>query len=526
MSELIQVGTTDVINLPLKSIGIIFHDKLKKWNPMKTLLTDTVSGEVVNYGTFSKLLKILAHELQNIGIKQGDVLTIISQNHWKYLLTLIAGFYVGAKVNLLNHDYTSGELKHIMSTCRPKVVFCTHKSLQALLELKNEDYFAPKIYIYDAPTSDYAVNFENLIESTNDSENFCPVEANPNDVSLILTSSGTTGFPKCVQLTNSNIRYTMTFMADPDLIDFNENESTIAFLPFFHIFGFAVGVGCVLLGVEFVILEKFVPDLFLKTIQNYKITKLFGVPPVFHFLIKSPKVQEYDISSMRDVLCGASFLSKEIEELVVKKLNVVSVRQGYGMTEASGAITLIPKNAKKYGSLGKPTTGVLIKVCHTETGEVLPANSVGEIRFKSDGVMKGYLGSDKETKQAFDGEGFMKTGDLGYYDDEGFFYIVGRLKEIIKYKGFQVSPAELENILLQHSAVKDVGVVGKPDERAGEVPVALVVKQADVTEEELVRHVEKNVSAQKRLYGGVKFVKEIPKNSSGKVLRMKLKELL
>ncbi|RZC32784.1 AMP-binding domain containing protein, partial [Asbolus verrucosus] len=209
----------------------------------------------------------------------------------------------------------------------------------------------------------------------------------------------------------------------------------------------------------------------------HKITKLFAVPPILLFLVKSPLVEKYDVSSIQDILCGGALVPKELEEMVEERLKVKSVRQVFGMTEASGAATILPKNVKKYGTVGKVTVSFKIKVCDVDSGKALPPNQIGELRMFGDGVMKGYLGNDEESKTTFDDEGFLRSGDLGYYDEEGFFYIVDRLKEIIKYKGFQVSPAELESLLIQHPAVKDAGIVGIPDERAGEVPLAFIVKQ-------------------------------------------------
>ncbi|RZC41434.1 AMP-binding domain containing protein, partial [Asbolus verrucosus] len=227
----------------------------------------------------------------------------------------------------------------------------------------------------------------------------------------------------------------------------------------------------------------------------HKITKLFAVPSILLFLVKSPLVEKYDVSSIQDIVCGGALVPKELEKMVEERLKVKSVRQAFGMTEASGAITILPKNVKKYGTAGKVTVSFKIKVCDVESGKALPPNQIGELRMFGDGVMKGYLGNDEESKTAFDEEGFLRSGDLGYYDEEGFFYIVDRLKEIIKYKGFQVSPVELESLLIQHPAVKDAGIVGIPDERAGEVPLAFIVKQPNknVSEEELVRYIEGNV---------------------------------
>ncbi|RZC35101.1 AMP-binding domain containing protein [Asbolus verrucosus] len=502
-------GVKFIEEIPKSPSGKILRRKLKE-------LLDTTIGEEVTYGKLLKLSVKLAVELTKLGVKKGDVITIVSQNHWKYLLTVIAAFYIGAKVSLLNHDYTA------------TMIFCTSKTLVNILKIRTEPFIPKNIVIYDDETSEDARNFDTLLKHTECEESFGPVELDPKkEVALILTSSGTTGFPKCVMLTHASILVSMVHAGDPLVIDLNPQESVIAFLPFFHIFGQYITLGSILHGSKFVILDKFVPDRFLQTIQDHRITKLFAVPPILLFLVKSPLVEKYDVSSITNILCGAASISQELEKMVEKRLKLESIRQAYALTEF-GAATIIPKDVKKCGSIGKPIAGVKIKVCDVETGKALPPNQIGELRMFGDGVMKGYLGNDEESKAAFDEDGFLRSGDLGYYDEEGFYYIVDRLKEIINYKGFQVSPAELENLLIQHPAVKDAGVIGIPKEGVGEVPLAFIVKQPDtnVTEEEIVHYIEENISVQKRLYGGVKFIDDIPKNPSGKILRRKLKELV
>jgi 4-coumarate--CoA ligase len=331
-----------------------------------------------------------------------------------------------------------GELKHFFKVCHPVLVFCTANVLGNVLQLK--EFFSSNVILYDTETVDDFKNFDKFVEQGTFDPGFTPTKLDPKEhVAFILTSSGTTGFPKCVQLSHANFRVALLYGGDPYFLDINENERILALLPFFHIFGMGITLAGVLYGAKLVILEKFVPDRFLSLIQKHRITKLYAVPPVLLFLVKSPLVQKYDLSSITDVLCGAAAVNKETEDLVETQFKISCVRQIYGMTELCGAATVIPRNSKKHGSSGQVIMGHQIKICDPESGKVLGVNEVGELRVKGDGVMKGYLGNDKETEEAFDKEGYLKSGDLGYYDDEGFFFIVDRLKEIIKYKGFQVS---------------------------------------------------------------------------------------
>ena len=243
-------------------------------------------------------------------------------------------------------------------------------------------------------------------------------------------------------------------------------------------------------------------------------------------LAKSPLVDKYNLSSVRDIGCGAATLSKDIEDQVKKRLGTkLIIRQTYGMSESTLG-TLTAQDIVKPGSVGSPIKGIYAKVID-ESGNALGPNQNGELCFKGKRIMKGYINNSEATRETIDTDGWLHSGDIGYYDDEFQFYIVDRLKELIKYKAFQVAPAEVEGILLSHPKIKDAGVIGIPDEECGELPFAFVVKQPGVqlTEKEVISFVAENSSKAKRLHGGVRFIDEIPKNLSGKILRRVLREL-
>lgn len=245
------------------------------------------------------------------------------------------------------------------------------------------------------------------------------------------------------------------------------------------------------------------------------------------FLAKSPLVAKYDLTSLRILICGAAPLTKELEESVLRRLNNVIIRQGYGMTEGVFAYTLQTDNHHNPGSVGTLFSGLSGRIIDVETGRNVGPYEHGELLFKGRCIMKGYVDDPKATEQTIDMDGWLHTGDIGYYDDSGEYYIVDRLKELIKYKGFQVPPAELEGLLLQNALIRDCGVIGVADEDAGELPLAFVVKQdnATLTEQDVIDFIAKRTSPAKRLRGGVIFVDKIPKNSSGKILRRELREL-
>lgn len=259
--------------------------------------------------------------------------------------------------------------------------------------------------------------------------------------------------------------------------------------------------------------------------QKFKVTTIMVVPPLIVLLSKSPNVKNYNTSSLQYAVSTAAPLSKEILHELQMRIPHVKVRQYYGMSEGSIFISQTDAFCKP-GSVGALRSGVYGKVIGIESGAALGPNIAGELVFKSPGIMKGYVGDSESTKNIFDKDAWLHTGDIGYYDENHEWFIVDRLKELIKYKGFQVPPAELEALILSHPFVKDVGVVALPNDFAGELPMAFVVKQGNCTENEIIEFVASQSSHAKRLHGGVRFVSEIPKNQSGKILRRVLREMV
>ena len=249
-------------------------------------------------------------------------------------------------------------------------------------------------------------------------------------------------------------------------------------------------------------------------------------PPVILFLAKTPLLSDYDLSSLKLIFSGAAPLTKELEEEVKKRFNDdIIVVQAYGQTEATLGVLYSDIATAKPGSVGQLVKGTYGKVVDSN-GNSLGSNKVGELCFKGPFIMKGYIDNPDATAITIDKDGWLHSGDLGYYDEDNQFFIVDRLKELIKYKGYQVPPAELEGLLISHPKIKDAGVIGIPDEIAGELPFAFIVKRegCDLTEQEVKDFVVKTASNPKWLRGGVKFIDEIPKNITGKILRLELKE--
>lgn len=253
--------------------------------------------------------------------------------------------------------------------------------------------------------------------------------------------------------------------------------SILMVIPCFHAYGLLCTIGASLSGAEIVFLPKFEEHMFLNAIQSYKPNIAFLVPPLLVFLAKSPLVDKYDLSSLVVIGCGAAPLSKEVSDAVKERLNVFEIRQGYGMSEMTLSVLAQTLEHNKPGSVGILRAGTWGKIIDLETGKSLGPNQRGEMCFKGNIIMKGYVNNTEATKNTIDVDGWLHTGDIGYYDEDHEWFIVDRIKELIKYKGYQVPPAEIESILLQHPDIIDAAVIGIPDEKAGELPFAFVVKK-------------------------------------------------
>ncbi|KAJ9590143.1 hypothetical protein L9F63_016728, partial [Diploptera punctata] len=304
-------------------------------------------------------------------------------------------------------------------------------------------------------------------------------------------------------------------------------EVVPALLPFYHIYGMvALAIASLHFGSKIVTVPKFEPVHFITTIVKQKATLLYLVPPLIQFMASHPDVKSSYFDSVRVVNNGAAPVGPNDVDRLLKKAPQITFSQGYGLTETSPVCSLMEKGSKKYMSSGKPLPSTEMKVINRETGVSLGPDEPGEVCVRGPQVMLGYHNNPQATAETIDSAGWLHTGDMGYYDKDNDFYIIDRYKELIKVKGLQVAPAELEDILRSHPGVTDAAVIGIPDERKGEVPRAyIVLKDSKLSESEVKKFVSDKVSEHKQLAGGVEFVDAIPKNPSGKILRRKLKEL-
>ena len=492
----------------------------------KAALIDGPSGNILSYADLHIQVGQAATGLAARGFRKGDVLAIYCPNVPEYAVVFNAVAQLGGINTTINPLYTARELLNQLNDAGARFLVTTplflDKALEAVIGSSVEE-----IFVLGEATG--ATPFSDLLSVGNSPPE---VTINPRDDLVVLPySSGTTGLPKGVMLTHHNLVANLCqfhgFESQPRL---EENDIVLAVLPFFHIYGMVVVMKLALAhGATVVTMPRFDMADFLALIQRYRITTLPMVPPMVLGLAKSPLVDQYDLSSLRTLFCGAAPLGAELSIEAGNRVGCPVV-QGYGMTEASPVTHLSPKNAKnaKPGSIGKVIPMTEVRIVDVDSGADQGPNAEGELWIRGPQIMRGYLNQAKATADSIDEAGWYRTGDIGYADEAGFFYIVDRVKELIKYKGLQVSPAELEALLLTHPDIMDVAVIPIPDEEAGELPKAYVVtRTGDFDNEPLAAQImafmAELVSPHKRIRV-IEFCSEIPKSASGKILRRVLVE--
>jgi acyl-CoA synthetase (AMP-forming)/AMP-acid ligase II len=505
----------------------------------KPALIDAVSGRTITYRQLFDSVERVAAGLSARGFRKGDVFAIYSPNIPEYAVAFHAVSLIGGTLTTLNPLYTTEEAAHQLKDARAKYLLTVpallDKATEAAAHAHIEEIFvfgeAKGATPFAALYANEAAN-ESANEGTRDGQAAATVvvpqvEIDPReDVVVLPYSSGTTGLPKGVMLTHENLIANTLQVQACELI--REDDTLICVLPLFHIYGMVVIMNVGLyVGARIVVMPRFDLESFLKNLQDYGVTLAHVVPPIMLALAQHPSVDKYDLSKLRTLFSGAAPLSEKLARACSERLKC-SIRQGYGMTETSPAIHLTPSEPDwlKYGSIGQCVPNTECKIVNVETGVPVGYGQEGEICMRGPQMMKGYLNRPEATAATIDADGWLHTGDIGYCDKEGNFFIVDRLKELIKYKGMQVAPAELEALLLAHPQVADAAVVPLADEEAGELPKAFVVRKpgADaLTENELMAFVATQVAPYKKIRQ-LEFIEQIPKSASGKILRRLLVE--
>lgn len=483
----------------------------------------------LTYREVVSMVNCIANGLHNLGLRKGDRICLFTTNRPEYAITFIAAATMGIVSSPMNPAYKEREIGYQLENSEADALLVQRELLpmvQFVLSQKDLPKLKHIIVTGEGPVEGMpdAIPFARLMRGS--SPQHPPhVDISGDDLVALPYSSGTTGFPKGTMLTHrnltaNNLQFTVALQVD-------QADVAMIFLPFYHIYGVMLTGGFLACGGTQVIMERFDLLQSLDLCEKHKVTYYFAVPPIVLALANAP-VDLSKMKSVKFVFSGAAPLPMDPARKLQEKTGITVV-QGYGMTEASPLTHAQPKEPAliRIDSVGMPVHNTVQKIVDIETGtRELPPGEDGEIIIRGPQIMQGYWKAPVETANALR-DGWLYTGDIGHVDTDGYTYIVDRKKEMIKYKGFGIAPAEIESLLMEHPAVMDSAVIGVPDDEAGEVPKGFVVIRKgyeNVTPDEIIAFVNGKLAGYKKIHE-VEFISAIPKVASGKILRRELKEL-
>ncbi|MDB4223924.1 AMP-binding protein [Granulosicoccus sp.] len=517
--------TSHIFHSPLPAVDIpdvpITQFVMQKCSeiPDHPAIIEGSTGEIMTYFQLQSRTKALAGGLQNNGFKPGAVLALVAPNCPDYAVAFHAAALCAGTVTTVNPTYGPEEIKQQLIDSGATIALSHNGCLQTVAQAIEGTSVKELVSLQSS--DDYRCLDDLLGEEADQ------IAVDTRNHAVVLPySSGTTGLPKGVMLSHHNL--VANLVQVNEALNYENDECALAVLPFFHIYGMQVLMGSLLsAGATIITVPRFDMEQVLGLIQKHKITQLFAVPPIVLGLAKTPMLDEYDVSSLRKIFSGAAPLGAELAEEAANRVGCPVV-QGYGMTEISPVSHITPGFNARPGSSGVTISNTMSRIIDTDGIDMGP-NEEGELLVKGPQVMLGYLNNESATRETVDAEGWLHTGDLARIDEDGYMTIVDRVKELIKYKGFQVAPAELEALLVTHPDIADVAVVGMPDDEAGELPKAFISLKPSVdpaqapSAADIMEFVAKHVAKYKRVHA-VEFIDAIPKSASGKILRRFLRD--
>ncbi|EOA23751.1 hypothetical protein CARUB_v10016963mg [Capsella rubella] len=489
-----------------------------------TAFIDASTDHCISFSDLWRAVDRVADSLQHdVGIRKGDVVLVLSPNSITIPIVCLSVMSLGAVVTTANPLNTSGEISRQIADSNPKLAFTTPELAPKLASSGISIILECVEYSLRAPGGLRVVGILNEMIKKEPRGQRVRNQVNKDDTAMLLYSSGTTGLSKGVISSHGNlIAHVARYIAEP----FEQPQQTfLCTVPLFHTFGLLNFVMATLtLGTTVIILPRFELGQMMAAVEKYRAKTLILVPPVLVAMInKADQIKaKYDVSFLRTVRCGGAPLSKEVTKVFMEKYPTVDVYQGYALTESNGVGASIDsvEESKRYGAVGLLSCGAEARIVEPKTGQFKGVNQTGELWLKGPSIAKGYFRNEEELITS---EGWLKTGDLCYIDDDGYIFIVDRLKELIKYKGYQVAPAELEALLLNHPDILDAAVIPFPDKEAGQYPMAYIARrpESNLCERRVIEYISKQVAPYKKIRK-VAFINSIPKTPSGKTLRKDL----
>jgi long-chain acyl-CoA synthetase len=490
-------------------------------NPNKTAII--FQGKHISYGELDRMISRFSSGLQSLGLERGDVLSIFLPSLPELIVAYLGTVRAGMTVNVVNAMLKEQEVSYIIKDCQTRAILVDNNRLPIVEAVQGEvDSLEEIIVLGDAAEGReqgaYA-RFRNLLQQGDESADV--VRTKGSDLCHLMYTSGTTGWPKGVMATHLNVWHNARQFGK---VHFSAEDTIMVATPIFHCWGLINGtLGMLSRGGTVITVERFYPEETLNDIERLKPTVFQGVPPMYNLLLKQPDLKSRDISSVRFCLSAATKMPENLIHQVEERLQW-RYAEAWGLTEVSCVGTTSPYQETRVGSCGKGMDDAEIKVIDEE-GNALPPGQQGELCVRGTCVTRGYLNKPEATAVVFDEEGWFHSGDIAYMDDDGYAYIVDRKKDMINVGGEKVFPSEVEDMMLSHPKIKDLVIVGIPDEIRGEAPKAFIeLKEGESATEEEIRAYCKEKMAPYKVPVSVEFLDEVPRSASGKALRRLLKD--
>ena len=489
-------------------------------------------GKRLTYARINDRVNQLAHVLDGLGVRKGDRVGMVCVNCNQHVESYFATAKVGGIFVPLNYRSKAEELEYMIQLAEIKILFVGSRYLDLVHSIRAR---LPKVEHIISVDGNKKGDYEERIAGQPTEEML--TEIADDDTTLLLFTSGTTGRPKAVPLRHDAFVVFALENVEPANPDIEERN--ILTVPLYHVAGIQAMLPAIYGGRTLIMMRQFELEEWMETVQKEKATRAMLVPTMLKWIVDSPDFEKYDLSSLSVITYGAAPMPFDVIKKAIEMLPQVQFINGYGQTESASTLTTLgPEDHKIVGteeekqkkwkrlqcSIGKPLADVQIRIVNEE-GKTLPPNAAGEIHAKGPRIMKGYWGDERKTAETMTKDGWLRTGDMGYVDEEGYVYLTGRADDLIIRGGENIAPEEVEEVLNTHPKIEEACVIGVPDAEFGQQPFAYVVlKDGErATPEEVMEFCRERIASFKRPRG-VEFIGELPRNPMGKVLRKKLRE--